>query len=65
MGKIRSIQQARPDQALDNLNRLTGLNFTSWPESLVSPATGQKEAGPEGRRQAQRKVSGGLIPSSR
>ena len=27
-----------PDEALERLNRITGLRFAQWPESLVRPA---------------------------
>ena len=33
--KIVSIAECRPEIALEHLNRLTGLEFTSYPESLV------------------------------
>lgn len=35
MGKVIQIHRRRPDRALEQLNRLTGLDFGSWPESLV------------------------------
>ncbi|EKF74468.1 hypothetical protein A11A3_08605 [Alcanivorax hongdengensis A-11-3] len=38
MSKIVPLQRVRPDAALENLNRLTGLDFQSWPESLIQPA---------------------------
>lgn len=38
MGKVTEIRQRHPDQALENLNRLTGLAFSRWPESLVNTA---------------------------
>ena len=28
-----------PEEALERLNRITGLRFAQWPESLVQPAT--------------------------
>ena len=57
MGKIRSIHEARPEQALENLNRLTGLQFERWPESLRPSPDGQKKAGHKGRLQARNKAS--------
>ncbi|MCG8394810.1 MAG: hypothetical protein MI745_17175 [Pseudomonadales bacterium] len=36
MSKILKLGTLRPKQALKNLNRLTGLDFQSWPESLVN-----------------------------
>ncbi len=32
---ILYLHQRAPDAALEALNRLTGLRFTQWPESLV------------------------------
>ncbi|WP_137820595.1 hypothetical protein [Pseudomonas sp. 2FG] len=34
-GKVIHLQQWDPQQALARLNRLTGLRFAQWPESLV------------------------------
>lgn len=42
--KIIRLAQAAPEAALAGLNRLTGLSFSSWPESLVAPSAA---AGPE------------------
>ena len=38
MSKILKLNTLRPEKALDNLNRVTGLDFDSWPESLVNHA---------------------------
>lgn len=35
MSKVVTLGKAAPDKALEGLNRLTGLVFESWPESLV------------------------------
>ena len=35
MSKILTLHKRRPETALKNLNRLTGLDFQSWPESLI------------------------------
>ncbi len=35
---ILYLHQRAPDAALEALNRLTGLRFTQWPESLVDRA---------------------------
>ncbi|MFN3712565.1 MAG: hypothetical protein ACK4SX_02780 [Alcanivoracaceae bacterium] len=37
MSKVIPIGQASPERALEGLNRLTGLVFDQWPESLVNP----------------------------
>ncbi len=36
MSKILKLRKLRPTTALENLNRLTGLDFQSLPESLVN-----------------------------
>ncbi|MCG4453823.1 hypothetical protein LJY18_10995 [Pseudomonas sp. MMS21-TM103] len=36
-GKLIYLHQRDPHEALERLNRITGLNFARWPESLVSP----------------------------
>ena len=54
MAQIRHLAAHRPDTALAGLNRLTGLDFEQWPESLVNGnANRQKKADPKGRLQAQ------------
>ena len=54
MAQIRHLAAHRPDTALAGLNRLTGLDFEQWPESLLHAATaGQKKADLRGRLQAQ------------
>lgn len=35
MSKVVYIEKQHPETALENLNRLTGLDFQSWPESLL------------------------------
>lgn len=36
MGKVISIEEKAPEQALEQLQRLTGLDFSQYPESLLS-----------------------------
>ncbi|MCK0155241.1 hypothetical protein MWU49_16115 [Alcanivorax sp. S6407] len=36
MSKILTLSSLRPETALENLNRLTGLDFQQWPESLLN-----------------------------
>lgn len=36
MSKILKLRKLRPKATLENLNRLTGLDFQSLPESLVN-----------------------------
>ena len=43
--KVIRLAQAAPEAALAGLNRLTGLRFSSWPESLVAPSAAA--GGPE------------------
>ncbi|WP_374441975.1 hypothetical protein [Pseudomonas panipatensis] len=47
--KVVHLHQRDPLNALERLNRITGLQFSSWPESLI-PCVDQEE---EARRQAQ------------
>lgn len=35
-GKVIHLHQRDPQEALERLNRITGLHFARWPESLVS-----------------------------
>ncbi len=35
MSKVIRIETRHPETALENLNRLTGLDFQDWPESLL------------------------------
>ncbi|MBF5055605.1 hypothetical protein Y5W_00899 [Alcanivorax sp. 521-1] len=35
MSKIIRVEKRHPETALENLNRLTGLDFQAWPESLL------------------------------
>ncbi|MDX1369176.1 hypothetical protein [Pseudomonas sp.] len=34
-GKVIHLHQRDPQEALERLNRITGLHFVRWPESLV------------------------------
>ncbi|SFO96925.1 hypothetical protein [Pseudomonas borbori] len=34
-GKVIHLHQRDPQEALERLNRITGLHFARWPESLV------------------------------
>lgn len=34
-GKVIHLHQRNPQEALERLNRITGLHFARWPESLV------------------------------
>ena len=38
-GKVIHLYQRDPQEALARLNRITGLRFSSWPQSLVNTAT--------------------------
>lgn len=48
-GTVVALQHRHPEQALEGLNRITGLNFSRWPESLVvhTSAELQQDAAPE------------------
>lgn len=41
MSKIIAWQTRAPTQALQALNRRTGLDFDHWPESLLRPTTSE------------------------
>ncbi|HLA32366.1 MAG TPA: hypothetical protein VJ047_15215 [Pseudomonas sp.] len=45
-GKVIHLYQRDPQEALERLNRITGLRFSSWPQSLV-PAAEQAQADTE------------------
>lgn len=36
MSRILTLSTLRPETALENLNRLTGLDFQEWPQSLLN-----------------------------
>ena len=44
-GKVIHLHQRDPQEALERLNRITGLHFAHWPESLV-PHLAEPEAEP-------------------
>ncbi|MDX1803055.1 MAG: hypothetical protein R3292_03165 [Alcanivorax sp.] len=46
MSKIVQLQSRHPQTALDNLNRVTGLDFHQWPESLVNDKPEQSDTNP-------------------
>lgn len=52
-GKVIHLHQVRPQAALEHLNRLTGLRFYRWPESLVQPAARSEAEGCSDRTQAR------------
>lgn len=37
-GKVTHLYKRDPQEALERLNRITGLRFSSWPQSLVNPS---------------------------
>lgn len=43
-GKVIHLYQRDPQQALERLNRITGLRFSSWPQSLVNHPVQAAEA---------------------
>lgn len=40
---VIELNKAKPELALERLNRLTGLNFSSLPQSLVNPQKNQQQ----------------------
>jgi hypothetical protein len=61
MGKLIKLDKTAPKRALEGLNRLTGLQFDRWPESLL-PAQSTSEADSQSPEDPhpQRQRSGGL-----
>jgi hypothetical protein len=59
-GKVIHLYLRDPQEALERLNRITGLRFSSWPQSLVPPSDtpeqAQAEVGPQEQNPTQ--VSG-------
>lgn len=49
MGKVIAINRSAPQRSLENLNRLTGLIFDEWPESLLGD---RRQADVSPRRQS-------------
>ena len=43
-GTVIALQHSHPEQALEGLNRITGLSFACWPESLVPLASVLQDA---------------------
>ncbi|MBZ2190502.1 hypothetical protein K8B33_15435 [Alcanivorax sp. JB21] len=56
MGKVIRIQDRAPDAALERLQRLTGLDFESWPESLLRESV---QGGPPSEVDAKCSAPGG------
>lgn len=44
-GAVVHLHRLDPQEALERLNRITGLQFAQWPESLVQPAAVRDEGG--------------------
>lgn len=44
-GKVVHLHERDPQEALERLNRITGLQFSQWPESLVPPRPYPKPVG--------------------
>lgn len=40
-GKVIYLYQRDPQEALERLNRITGLRFSSWPQSLVNSSSSE------------------------
>lgn len=43
-GKVIHLYQRDPQEALERLNRITGLRFSSWPQSLVNSNPSEQPA---------------------
>lgn len=47
LNKVVHLHQRDPLSALERLNRITGLQFSSWPESLLPNVVQEPAAQPE------------------
>lgn len=52
MAEVIALKRRRPEAALERLNRLTGLDFSEWPESLLAEDEGDPRD--EARREVAR-----------
>ncbi|UTW08638.1 hypothetical protein [Pseudomonas benzenivorans] len=43
-GEVVHLYQRDPQAALERLNRITGLSFARWPESLLQSSTADAQA---------------------
>ncbi len=43
-GTVIALHHSHPEHALEGLNRITGLNFARWPESLAVRAPVEQDA---------------------
>lgn len=57
-GRVIHLYQRDPQEALERLNRITGLCFVRWPESLAQPAP--KDASAEPQQPAEPLIGRGL-----
>ncbi|WP_111658207.1 hypothetical protein [Isoalcanivorax indicus] len=55
MGKVITLHEKAPDAALERLQRLTGLDFHSWPASILEhgPVEGGAPVQPEAQPETQ------------
>mgnify|MGYP003151854363 FL=1 len=60
MSKVIRIEKRHPETALENLNRLTGLDFQDWPESLLE--CGDDSAAGDRTENPKRRGERGLPP---
>lgn len=63
-GKVIYLYQRDPQAALERLNRITGLRFSSWPQSLVSLVTAAERPS-VARDEVQPAVEASVNPSER
>lgn len=43
-GKVIHLYQRDPQEALERLNRITGLRFSSWPQSLANSSSSVEQS---------------------
>lgn len=59
-GKVIHLYQRDPQEALERLNRITGLRFSSWPQSLVPLAEPAQDTQADTEQTQAENQAGGL-----
>lgn len=59
-GKVIHLYQRDPQEALERLNRITGLRFSSWPQSLVPLAEPAQDTQADTEQAQAENQAGGL-----
>ncbi|MCE7524054.1 hypothetical protein [Alloalcanivorax xenomutans] len=59
MSKVIRLEERGPETALENLNRVTGLDFHCWPESLLEQDRKTPRPQPRPASTKPRRTAGG------